>query len=256
MTRASLCQTFLELGDAVSRNLDLAYRCAISYGEETITETSLLEIWRRHSSIVNIKTFSRRQEAQSGADREWHLIGRKYTLKMRAQAKWLAKNGQQIKSLFSYKARKSPRPQLDMLVADAAIRGASPCPLRLQHGSIENDMDRIHNAHGRTCGIGPVETIRNRGSKYLFSIEQMCVPWLVLVCSRSYFNSPFPSIDFLNGAAPESSKGAWTSAPYVVPTDADEGDRRVRVDVGFELPEDYTPSPVSGLITIDCREVD
>lgn len=42
--------TLLELADATSHNLDFAHRpgVSVSYGEETITETSLLKIARRH----------------------------------------------------------------------------------------------------------------------------------------------------------------------------------------------------------------
>ena len=51
--------TFLELGDATSRNLEFSH-CDdvwVSYGEETITETNLLEISRRHPGVVHVRTF-------------------------------------------------------------------------------------------------------------------------------------------------------------------------------------------------------
>ena len=81
--------TFLELGDATSRNLEFSHRdnVSISYGEETITESNLLEIRRRHPEHVYIQTFSKAQEALTGADWEWRIIGRKRTAKMRVQAK-------------------------------------------------------------------------------------------------------------------------------------------------------------------------
>ena len=42
--------TLLELADATSHNLEFSHGpgACISYGEETITETNLLEIRRRH----------------------------------------------------------------------------------------------------------------------------------------------------------------------------------------------------------------
>ena len=45
-----LALTFLELGDATSRNLEFSHadNVWVNYGEETITETNLLEIARRH----------------------------------------------------------------------------------------------------------------------------------------------------------------------------------------------------------------
>ena len=47
---SNMVTTFLELGDATSRNLEFSHRpkVYVSYGEETITETNLLEIRRRH----------------------------------------------------------------------------------------------------------------------------------------------------------------------------------------------------------------
>ena len=85
----NLVKTFLELGDATSRNLEFSHRTDVyvSYGEETITETNLLEIRRRHSDRVHLETFSKKKEAHSGADWEWHIVGNRWTLKMRVQAK-------------------------------------------------------------------------------------------------------------------------------------------------------------------------
>ena len=86
---SNLVKTFLELGDATSRNLKFSHRpdVYVSYGEETITETNLLEIRRRHSDRVYLETFPKKKESQSGADWEWHIIGDNLTLKMRVQAK-------------------------------------------------------------------------------------------------------------------------------------------------------------------------
>lgn len=42
----------------------------VSYGEETITETNLLEIVRRHPMQVRLRTFTKHQEALNGADWE------------------------------------------------------------------------------------------------------------------------------------------------------------------------------------------
>lgn len=86
---SNLVKTFLELGDATSRNLKFSHRpdVYVSYGEESITETNLLEIRRRHSDRVHLETFPKKKESQSGADWEWHIVGDYLTLKMRVQAK-------------------------------------------------------------------------------------------------------------------------------------------------------------------------
>ena len=92
---AKLVSTLEHLGDLTSRNLEYSYRpdVPVSYGEETITETNLLELRRRHSDVVHLRTFSKHQESKIGADCVWYIVGDKRTLKMRVQAKRVQRNG-------------------------------------------------------------------------------------------------------------------------------------------------------------------
>lgn len=85
----SLRSTMERLGDATSRNLEFSYRpdVPVSYGEETITESNLLELRRRHSDVVHLRMFTKHQESKLGGDWEWYIVGCKRTLKMRVQAK-------------------------------------------------------------------------------------------------------------------------------------------------------------------------
>ena len=56
--KLDLTLTFLELGDAMSRNLEFSH-CDdvwVSYGEETITESNLPEIRRRHPEHVRVRS--------------------------------------------------------------------------------------------------------------------------------------------------------------------------------------------------------
>ena len=87
--------TMVHLGDATSRNLEFSYRpdVPVSYGEETITESNLLELRRRHPDVVHLRTFSKHRESEIGADWEWYIVGRKHTLRMRVQAKRVQRNG-------------------------------------------------------------------------------------------------------------------------------------------------------------------
>lgn len=86
--------TLKHLGDTTSRNLDFSYRpnVPVSYGEETITESNLLELRRRHSDVVHLRTFSKFQESKNGADWEWYIVGKIRSLAMRVQAKRLQRN--------------------------------------------------------------------------------------------------------------------------------------------------------------------
>ena len=64
------------LGDTTSRNLEFSYRrnVPVSSGEETITESNLLELRRHHSDVIHLRTFSKFPELKNGADREWCTI--------------------------------------------------------------------------------------------------------------------------------------------------------------------------------------
>ena len=92
---AKLVSTLAMLGDATSRNLAFSYLpdVPVSYGEETITESNLLELRRRHSDLVHLRTFSKHQESKTGADWEWYIVGLKRTFRMRVQAKRVQRNG-------------------------------------------------------------------------------------------------------------------------------------------------------------------
>ena len=120
-----LALTFLELGDATSRNLEYSHgdNVWVSYGEETVTETNLLEITRRHPRIVHIRTFPKKVESTNGADWEWHIVGSLRTLRMRVQAKRLQRNGV-LKVKHTVKS--SGKEQRDLLIAGAAGEGMKP----------------------------------------------------------------------------------------------------------------------------------
>ncbi|MBY3211853.1 DUF6615 family protein [Rhizobium laguerreae] len=259
LSGGNLCHTFLGLGDAVSRSLRLAYGSHISYGEETITESSLLQIWNRHSAIVDIQTFSKPKEAMNGADWEWHLIGRKYTLKMRVQAKRLAKNGQQIKRLFSQKAKTAPHPQIDMLIADATLQGLLPvyCIYSAEAARSTWTAANMPPDYEAGCLVGLAGDIKGLGSKYFSSIEQVSVPWHFLVCPKLAKKSPFPSVAFLNGQGDTSETAPKLREPYVVSTEfLYHPDRRDSVRGLLDIPDDYQPVPVIGRVSIDCRQLE
>ncbi|MBD9371344.1 hypothetical protein IB238_01655 [Rhizobium sp. ARZ01] len=244
-----LCHTLLTLGDVVSRNLQLSYGCEISYGEETITESCLLEIWRRHSSIVHVETFTKRQEARNGADWEWHLIGRAYTFKMRVQAKRLARNAGKMRSLFTYKAKSSLAPQVDMLIRGAAAMKLMPVLCFYSPETARRKWTAAKMPLGLEAGclIGDASKITTGGNNDLTSLEHITVPWHFLACPLTKASSDFPSITLLNVGS-DAMKAELPK--YIVPTGGEEGivaaDARRALDLEFG---------VVGRIKIDCRNM-
>lgn len=123
--RGTLLNSLLELAHATSQNLGFAHRddVYVSYGEETITETNLLELRRRHSGMIRLWTFGKKKEALNGADWEWHVIGRGRKLRMRVQAKRLQKDN---KLKIPHKVASSGGQQINLLIADAKAHGSKP----------------------------------------------------------------------------------------------------------------------------------
>lgn len=239
----SLLHTLLELGNSTSKNLEFAHSpdVEISYGEETITETNLLEIRRRHSDKVILQTFSKSQESKSsGADWEWHIIGRVYTLKMRVQAKRIHSAGG-IGNLKQM-GKGAAKPQIDLLIDDAKANGLLPVycfycsePQRSHwvKGSEEADAEAFESG----CLIADAETVSRKAPKKLNEIESDTVPWHFL-CTRRKFStrlSPY-SLRFQQNLPVERYIGEFFEA--VIPSN---GARTS--DIGlptiFELNKEY-----------------
>ncbi|WP_079210627.1 DUF6615 family protein [Brucella pituitosa] len=246
----SLCDTFLELETAVSQNLARSYSSHISYGEETITESCLLEIWRRHSAIVKIQTFTKAQEAKNGADWEWHLIGKTYTLKMRVQAKRLRKGAKRISGLLDYKAKSASHLQVDLLIGRASSQNLMPVfclysPEKYRQTWVASSMPSPFEAG---CLMGDATKIKAAFVNDLVALEKLTVPWHHLVCPKTpnLNQTGFLNVDFLNNGV---SKGLYLP-PYIQPTNIasspiDGETSRLAVEFG-----------IIGRIEIDCRDID
>lgn len=188
----SLLHTLLELGHSTSKNLEFAHLLdvKVSYGEETITETNLLEIRRRHPDKVTLLTFSKSQESKNtGADWEWHIIGRIYTLKMRVQAKRIHKAGGigNLKQMGKGVAK----PQIDLLIEDAKANGLFPaycfyCAEPQRSYWLKRNVGEKFEAFETGCLIADAETVRLKKPKKLNEIEKVTVPWHFLYSRYSF----------------------------------------------------------------------
>ncbi|TBW36138.1 hypothetical protein EYW49_14930 [Siculibacillus lacustris] len=190
----SLLHTLLELGHSTSKNLEFAHSpdVKVSYGEETITETNLLEIRRRHAREVTLLTFSKSQESKNtGADWEWHIIGRVYTLKMRVQAKRIHKAGG-IGNLKQM-GKGASQPQIDLLIEDAKANDLFPaycfyCAEPQRSYWIKGTVKEKFESFETGCLIADAETVKSKAPKKLDDIENDTVPWHFL-CTRHKFST-------------------------------------------------------------------
>ena len=182
--------TFLELGDAVSRNLAFAHANdgKISYGEETVTETNLLEILRWHSDRgTQLTAISKGQEAKIGADWEWVVVGRKYSLFMRVQAKRTKKNDSLT---IKHKVGKAPniQEQIDILINNCRATNPGEITWKPVYCFYSKNSERKlwKSAGGKApwrpyeygCLIADATDIKKKTSiKTIQDVEDVSVPW-------------------------------------------------------------------------------
>ena len=180
----SITKVLAELADEVSRNLSFAYQdnIRVSYGEETITESCLLNLKRKLGPLVDIDTFSKSKESKvTGADWEWHFVGSKFVASFRVQAKRVTKNGG-ISGVLR-QSKTSPAPQADLLISDA--KKHNMVPLHCFYCAEEHRTKWVAaptSAEGHVplltgCLIADAATVRLANPKNLTEIEQLTVPW-------------------------------------------------------------------------------
>ena len=189
MLKPGIAATFLELGDATSRNLQFSHRgdVSVSYGEETITETNLLEIRRRHPERVHLQTFTKAQEGKIGADWEWHIVGRKRTAKMRVQAKRLQCNDV-LK--ITHKVASTGKQQRGLLIGGAQTDGMKPvyciyCTEPQRGIWTEKTAPIGYRSYHSGCLLADANDV-SLTTRRLHQIEDRCIPWHFLI-ERSAF---------------------------------------------------------------------
>lgn len=175
-----LALTFLELGNATSRNLAFSHRddVWVSYGEETITETNLLEIRRRHPGLVRVRTFPKPLEAKNGADWEWHIVGERRTLSMRVQAKRVQRD---CILKVRHKVKSSGRQQRRLLMAGAKAAGMKPvyciyCTERQRTVWKEHEALPGYTSFQAGCLLADAAHVLPT-TRRLKQIEKKCRPW-------------------------------------------------------------------------------
>ena len=230
-----LTLTFLELGDATSCNLKFSHRddVWVSYGEETITETNLLEIRRRHPEHVRVRTFPKQVEATNGADWEWHIVGLRRTLSMRVQAKRLQRNGV-LKVKHTVKS--TGEEQRDLLIAGAGAEGMKPvyciyCT-ELQR-TLWKEVQAVagFGSFETGCLLAAAEDVPGTTAR-LGEIEEKCWPWHHLFAPEAAVQKELKAFAV---NAREFAQAIWTSQPRV-PLLADDEIAEAGDDSGWNAP--------------------
>lgn len=175
-----IVRTLLELADATSHNLAFSHRpyVVVSYGEETITETNLLEIRRRHPNRTYLQMFTKHREAKNGADWEWHVVGRRRTLKMRIQAKRLQRNHV---LRVKHRVGSTGLQQRDILINTARADGMKPvyclyCTEQQRSTWTERLSPPGLKIYQMGCLLADAANVPPT-TRHLTEIEHKCIPW-------------------------------------------------------------------------------
>lgn len=276
----SLVHSLLHLGHATSGNLEFAHRddVHVSYGEETITETNLLELRRRHPHRIQLRTFCKKDEALNGADWEWHILGRARRFSMRVQAKRLQKDGV-LK--VHHRVKSSGRLQLDLLIEDAQKHKLKPvyclyAPASRQKRWKEPSPWPGFKPFEHGCLLASAYKVRSNEPSALDEIENHCVPWHFLAQRHAFYRmeratrlrlgtdgSTFSFLAMSLDVAPlligsEMADGSSEFPDLAELNDPDDdgaGREGVSADyLPFDLSAaDYLERGIIGMITIDAR---
>ena len=189
VSHSRLVASLLQLGDATSRNLDFSHRddVFVSYGEETITESNLLELRRRHPQHIRLEMFTKHQEAGNGADWEWHIIGRRLSLKMRVQAKRLQKNGV---LRVRHMVKSTGKEQRQLLIHHAHADNMKPvyciyCTERQRKIWTKGTVQGGLSTYETGCLLADALDVP-QGTRRLRQIEKKCIPWHFLFDPATY----------------------------------------------------------------------
>lgn len=219
-----LLPTLLELGDAVSHNLDFAYRddTRISFGEETITETNLLTLQRKHTDYIKIQTFSKATEVENGSDWEWVFIGTSYTYRMRIQAKRIDKNGK-LKGLHR-KSKTAALPQMDALIAGATSEGIKPVYCFYCTDKHRTRWKAPTDEFQPGCLIADARKVKKLKRQQFQDVEQISVPWHFLFSEKRFEKGQIDRIwlyeDIIEPVWFARSSSDFTMTPHSVDREA------------------------------------
>lgn len=252
---SDLCHSFLEIADRVWREIGEAERAGLSYGEETITETILLQLNQNHSVNVQIKAFSKQvEEPKNGSDWEWWIGKKGRWLGMRIQAKKIKLPNEIFHRLQTYKTKSMSDTQIDTLIKVAQADRLNPAYCLYVHSRKIAPLWRKsmscfvpwHWPNQFGCLIADAAAVKSTGSNKLADLAHVCLPWHHLVCE--WLPSPYPG-----GSLADS---AFVALKYSRDTASEMVSEMKGVDSPLCEPVQQLPSYLSRLVEGGDAKID
>lgn len=241
----SLCDTFRRQAFWTWDSLGRARSVNATLGEESLTDFNLLEIRTRHVHEVFTKTFTKRDEAKTGADWEWWFTGRsRKWLGFRIQAKVLDLKSDQFEHLHYMSSGKY---QSDLLCQRATNHSVPTIPLYCVY------VQWAPNGPGPSwrcpsfslapelfgCSLVDAHQIGKLrpNKRKLQDLFPHMIPWHCLVCCKGYGSGDLPERAFLFWR--EQWTGESTRASIELVEEPPPYVLRVRRSEAVEVPDKY-----------------
>ncbi|GEM49780.1 DUF6615 family protein [Deinococcus cellulosilyticus] len=117
-------KTFERLARYAWQTLEEAHELDFALGEETLTETLLLQLKRMKNPAIQVVPYNKTEESLNGADWEWWIQDGSSYHRVAVQAKKISRNGRYKSFIHEVGAAKTP--QIHLLRTYALANGALP----------------------------------------------------------------------------------------------------------------------------------
>lgn len=237
----SACQTWDDLRDDPT------------LGEESITDYQLLRLHRQCPNEVKVIKFSRRTEAQTGADWEWWFGAPGQWFGMRVQAKKLDVQAHEYKHL-DYVKRDGIR-QVDQLISDASRGNLFPMYVFYNYWDDKSvsvpwrcrTFAPQSRLWGNSVASGDAtKRIVDAGIRGAMPVVECSLPITCLTCCRGLAGNHSPTL-------PERSRGValhLAESPRIVPSLLDELPPHVQVAQGGQAQELAGAFDIAGILIV------
>lgn len=211
-TSGTLCNDFIKQARKTWDWIKISIATNINLGEESITDFNLLELQNKHPNEIKTQKFTKRREAQEGADWEWWLGSGNNWLGLRVQAKKIDSTNLKYPNLGNI--NKYGR-QVDLLIDKANKHQPPLIPIYVFYNYWNPKMyDPLWQCRSYPkqlkmlgCGICDANFVRsviNSNNNDLKDLIDKMYPWSCLICCQGYSNAgtnlPTRAFNFIVGA--------------------------------------------------------
>lgn len=204
--QTDLFTTFWNLAHLTWHRRATAKNAGMTFSEETISETLLLELATRNSSDITVVPFNKWQEGQNGADWEWcfHDPATRTFQRMIVQAKLLDDQEKGYSHIDRFIGSTGVR-QIDRLLTTSTELGIPALYVFYNHLSDETRLPPTQHPcmacnHCWGCSAAPAPAVSLKlqaensvaKAKSFDEIKLLSRPWLCLLCDCKSPSVPLP----------------------------------------------------------------